>query len=373
MDHFDGGVIKAIYVRTGEMVTAGQPLARLEQPGLAADAREVAQRLQELAADIARVTDLLRDAEFIANHAAKRAQATGTTVVGGGYAKAQHSLFLARQAILAERINHRRAAVAAARGLKQNAETRVALSDRSLDRFQQLYDRGVASEAQFLSQTEETETVRADLLSAGVEMTRAQNKFTEAEAAYAEAALAYREQRLERLHDLQKEERLLRLRSEDLVARSARLELTAPEAGVVQSISVSTIGEVVPPGGTVFELLPTSETLVAVIKISPKDIGHIQTGAVVRIKPSTFDARRFGHVTGVIERISPTTVIEEREEPFFKTVVRLEADYIGEGVYRRHLRAGMIVSAEVQTASRTVLSYLLKPINRSLEKSLTER
>ena len=375
VDHFDGGVIRELYVSAGETVVAGQSLAKLEQPGLAADTREVSQRLTEVNADISRLTELLRDAEEVAERAlntgaSERPAAPGRADI---YADAQHSLFLARQSILAERVNHRRAAIDAAQGLQENATNRAVLSDRALARFQRLFERGVVSESQFLEQSEETETVHSGLLTANVEMARAQNEFAEAEAAYREAALAYREQHLERLHLLQQEQRLLRVQADDLAARTARLELRAPEAGVIQSVSVSTVGEVVSPGGTVFELLPTSETLVAVIKINPKDIGHIHEGAMVRVKPSTFDARRFGHVSGVIERISPTTVIADREEPFFKTVIRLDDDHIGSGIYRRQLRAGMIVSAEVQTASRTVLSYLLKPINRSLERSLTER
>ncbi|MGB0851646.1 MAG: HlyD family type I secretion periplasmic adaptor subunit [Pikeienuella sp.] len=373
VDHFDGGIIRSVHVDAGDVVQAGQLLAKLDQPGLAAQTREAAQRLEEVSADIQRLNQLLADADNppdLVRDQQVIAEKSGAEDV---YSIAQHHLFLSRQAILAERVTHRSAAVTVARDLKQNAATRVALSDRSLARFKRLYDRGVVSEAQFLDQTEVTAAVRANLMEAEVEVARARIEQKEAEAALAEARLAYREEHLERLHELQKEQRLLIVKMGDLATRSARLELTAPEAGIVQSVLVSTVGEVVSPGGTVFELLPTSETLVAVVKISPKDIGHLEPGASVRIKPSTFDARRFGEVTGVIASISPTTVNEPPEEPYFKTIVKLDSDHIGQGALRRQLRAGMIVSAEIQTASRSVLSYLLKPINRSLEKSLTER
>lgn len=183
VDHFDGGVVRVISVRAGEAVHAGQVLARLEQPGLAADSREVAQRLMEVSADIARVTELLRDAEAVTRgDALEGLSQLGTnkneTGSDSGYAQTQHNLFLARQAMLAERVKHRRAGVRAAQGLQANAFKRVSLSDRALLRFQHLLDRGVASEAQFLEQTEETETVRSDLLSAEVELARARNEFS---------------------------------------------------------------------------------------------------------------------------------------------------------------------------------------------------
>ena len=218
-----------------------------------------------------------------------------------------------------------------------------------------------------------TETVRADLIGAEVALADAETALAEAVAALAEADLAYREENLKALYVALQEVERLSLLLEEIEGREGRLVVRAPEAGIVQTAAYGAAGEVVPPGGAMFELLPTDQRLVAIVRLSPDDIGHVAPGQAVILKPTTYDARRYGELTGRIESISPTSVTPEQKEPYFRTVVALDDDHIGSGVFRRPVRAGLVVSAEIQTARRTVLEYLLKPIERSLNHAMTER
>lgn len=376
VDHFDGGFVRSVHVAPGDEVEKGQLLAVLSQPGLTAERDELARQLADVEHDAARLLRLL------ANGAPEPGAAFSVSAgVGAGveprsladYAAAQAELFVARERILEDRVRQRKAAIAAAARLRDNAADRMGLNMKVLARLEALEGKGVVSPAQLLAQTDVAESVRAELLDAEVRRIRAESDHQDAVAALDEARLALREEHLAALRDLERERQRLSLTLAETEARIGRLTIRAPESGVIQSAAIGGPGEVAPPGGTVFELLPTGQRLVAIVRIAPADIGHIAPGHAVKLKPTTFDARRYGDVTGRIESVSPTSVVSEREEPYFRTTVALDSVHIGEGAWRRRLRAGMVVAAEIETDRRTVLEYLLKPINRSLDRSLTER
>ncbi len=188
-----------------------------------------------------------------------------------------------------------------------------------------------------------------------------------------EAYLAFQEEHLATLNDLERSRNLAQLKLDGLIAQRERQVVRAPESGAIQSSFVTTIGEVVPSGGTLFELLPSDKRLVAVAKIDPKDVGHVRVGSSVVVKVTTFDARRYGEIQGSIELISPTSIVPENAAAFYKAVISLENNTIGEGANERLLRAGMTLNAEIETSKRTVLNYLLKPIQNAFARSLAER
>ncbi len=368
VDHLDGGVVAEILVREGEPVLAGAPLARLEQPRLRTERDETVRQLDSAQAEAARLRAVLAGEVPVATLASAD---PGAAIAD--YAVAQHALHRARMAMLGERIEARRAGVLAARRLRDNAASRVELNEGNVARMEALSAKGLVSEVQMTRQRDVTETVRAELIGAEVALADAETALAEAEAALSEADLAYREENLKALYVALQEVERLSLLLEEVAGREGRLIVRAPEAGIVQTAAYGAAGEVVPPGGAMFEILPTDQRLVAIIRLSPDDIGHVAPGQAVVLKPTTYDARRYGDLTGRIESISPTSVTPEQKEPYFRTVVALDDDHIGSGAFRRPVRAGLVVSAEIQTARRTVLEYLLKPIERSLNHAMTER
>lgn len=369
IDHLDGGVLRESLVRPGDAVEAGVVLARLDQPRLFAEREEALRRLRALDAEAARLRVLVVGEPV----AAAPAEAAGPGTPIGDYAAAQATLHLARQDVLGDRIEARRAGLGAARRLRDNAAARVALNESNEARMMSLAAKGLVSEVQMTRQRDLTESVRAEMIEAEAALADAETALAEAEAARRELDLAWREEHLKALHEVAEESQRIALALEEIEGRIGRLELRAPEAGVIQTAAAMAPGEVTPPGGTLFELLPTGQRLVAIIRISPDDIGHIAPGQKVKLKPTTYDARRFGDLAGRIETISPTSFAPEQEEPYFRTVVALDDPHVGAGADRRPIRAGMVVAAEIETTRRTVLAWLLKPIQRSLDMAMTER
>jgi adhesin transport system membrane fusion protein len=154
-----------------------------------------------------------------------------------------------------------------------------------------------------------------------------------------------------------------------------RLTLRSPMRGVVKNIEVSTIGGVIPPNGKIMEIVPLDDRLLIEARIAPRDIAFIHPGQRASVKITAYDYSIFGGLEGQVTTISPDTIRDEvkPEIHFYRVFIRTEADALVNKAGKRFpIGPGMIATADIHTGSKTVLQYLLKPLNRARE-ALRER
>lgn len=155
----------------------------------------------------------------------------------------------------------------------------------------------------------------------------------------------------------------------------SRLQLRSPVKGVVKNIEVSTVGGVIPPNGRLMEIIPLDDQLLVEARMSPRDIAFIHPGQKATVKITAYDYAIYGGLDGEVSSISPDTIQDEvkRDEHYYRVFVRTRTNAL---VTRngKHLPIvpGMVATVDVHTGSKTVLDYLLKPMNRAKE-ALRER
>lgn len=157
-----------------------------------------------------------------------------------------------------------------------------------------------------------------------------------------------------------------------LQARVERLDVRVPATGLVKGLRINTIGEIVKPAEPLMEVVPTDEQLVVEARISPSDIGRVRVGQPVKVKVSSFDYGRYGAVSGTLESVSATTFEGPQQEKYYKGRVQLEHNYVGTE-HHLQIMPGMTVQAGIITGKKTILAYLLMPIQRALENGMSER
>lgn len=157
-----------------------------------------------------------------------------------------------------------------------------------------------------------------------------------------------------------------------LTGRVDRLEIRAPVSGLVKGLKVNTIGEVVKPGDPLMEIVPTAETLVVEARISPTDIGHVAVGQKVKVKVSSFDYGRFGGVEGQLDFITATTFDGTAGEKYYRGRIALSQNHVGSHT-QFQIMPGMTVNAGIITGKKTILGYLLKPVQRALQDGFSEK
>jgi adhesin transport system membrane fusion protein len=157
--------------------------------------------------------------------------------------------------------------------------------------------------------------------------------------------------------------------------------LTAPIAGVVKYLKVTTIGGVLRAGDELMQISPTEGDLVFEVKIKPSDIGQLIIGLPTSIKLDAFDYSIYGALEGTLTYLSSDTLTEQgangQTNTYYRALVRLDAERA-----RTHpnpklvdvvLKPGMTATVDIRTGKRSVLKYLAKPVYKAFDGAMNER
>ncbi len=160
------------------------------------------------------------------------------------------------------------------------------------------------------------------------------------------------------------------------------LELRAPQAGIVKELATTTIGAVVEPGTVLVSLVPQHEPLKAEVLIENKDIGFVAVGQAVRLKLAAYEFQKYGFLEGTVQTISADASTDDPPRdgsaappagPAFKALIELKDQRLGWGRQGLPIGAGMQLTAEIVQGKRTVLEYLLSPVQRVTGEAAMER
>ena len=151
-----------------------------------------------------------------------------------------------------------------------------------------------------------------------------------------------------------------------------RTVLQSPMRGVVNNVSVTTIGGVVRPGEEILQIIPLDEELFVEARVKPENIANIRPGQEATIKLSAYDYTIFGTLKGRVDVISADTFKDERSRAedgnaHYKVRVRVDMGGLTDKQARIEIRPGMQAQVELHTGEKKVLQYLLKPLYKSRE------
>jgi len=155
--------------------------------------------------------------------------------------------------------------------------------------------------------------------------------------------------------------------------RSRLMHLTAPVGGVVQQLTVHTVGGVVTPAQALMVIVPYDNTLEVEAMLPNKDIGFVNIGQDAEVKVEAFPFTKYGILHGKISQVSSDAIADEKLGLIYATKVKLDKDvlYVGNKIVR--LMPGMAVTVEVKTGTRRVIEYFLSPLIQYSSESLRER
>lgn len=225
-------------------------------------------------------------------------------------------------------------------------------------------------------------TAEGEVLRLREEIRLATDALEESERRLASLDTQQRQEALDELGTVATEQEQVKNALGKLQDRVVRLEVRAPATGIVQELKVHTKGEVVTPGGLLMRVVPVNDVLEAHVRISPNDIGHIQTGDPVKLKVSSYEFTRFGTLDGTLVQVSPTTFTDESTatgnnkdtaKVYYLGIVRLARNHVGKKDGENLVLPGMSVEANIVTGNKTLLQYVLGPVYRSLAAAFKER
>jgi HlyD family secretion protein len=152
-----------------------------------------------------------------------------------------------------------------------------------------------------------------------------------------------------------------------------RIDIRAPQDGMVLQSTVHTVGGVITAGDTVMLIVPESDNLSVEAKINPQDIDQLRIGQKTLLRLPALNQRTTPELNGAVSRISPDTTVDQRTGQSFYTIrVSLPPEEVAR-LGEVKLIPGMPVEAFVQTGERTMISYLAKPLSDQLMRAFREK
>jgi hemolysin D len=368
----EAGVVRAISVRDGQKVKAGDVLVELDTTTTVADRDRLQRELWEAQADVARVMATLAGRRTLALDAdlppeiGRNQQAMLSSRI------AEHD---ARAASLQADVTRRQAERDTVGASIAQLRVGLPLVRKKYAMREDLARTGHITEAGLIDS-------RLELLNLERDLALQENRLKEADAslhaARRQLAQAESEFRARTQAELMEVTKRRESASQELIKASQRRELQilrAPIDGVVQQLSVSTIGGVVTQAQALLAIVPEQAPLEVEAQVLNRDIGHVKVGQRVINKVETFDFTRYGYIEGTVLWVGTDAVNDPRLGPVYPIRVKLAEAETPSAVNGRKgaVTAGMNVTADLRTDERRLIEYFLAPLLRSSQEALRER
>jgi HlyD family secretion protein len=180
--------------------------------------------------------------------------------------------------------------------------------------------------------------------------------------------------------------RKLRDELEKIEHKAGLLALRAPQRGVIKDLATHTVGTVVSPGTVLMTLVPHDEPLQAEVYVKNEDVGFVHRDQRVKLKLSAYPFQKYGMIDGTVVHVGPDAADQPAAsgksggDPSegmpglrYKALVRLDAQHLETDGNRLRLSPGMQVIAEIHQGQRTVMEYLLSPVQKAWQEAGRER
>ncbi|MCW2248793.1 HlyD family type I secretion membrane fusion protein [Azospirillum fermentarium] len=377
VQHLDGGIVAEILVREGDRVAAGQPLMRLDDLETRSTIALLDGQVWALAAQEARLAAERDGADAVAfpdDLTARAGDRAVAEILAG-----QRRIFASRRTslegraeVIRQRIAQQQAQIAALEAQRAAGRGQLALIAEEIAGVEAMVRQGLERKPRLLAlqrQRVDLEGQQGDLA----------NRIAQAREAIAQAELEILGLRDDRQSEIATELRDVQVRlAESREKRSAaavrqgRRDVAAPVAGVVMKLRHFAPGAVVAPGGDILDLVPQDDPLVIDARVSPTDIDVVRAGLPAKVVLSAFKSRTTPQLAGSVTRVSADALTDDRTgAPYYLARVEVDAGELAalDGV---RLQPGMPAEALILTGERTLLRYLLQPIEDSFRRAFRE-
>lgn len=374
----DGGVVGAITVRDGDRVAAGEVLVRLDDTLTRANLAIVEDQIRHL---VARRMRLIGERDGAARLAVPEELQPADDPSGRAAAlvAAEQSLFKARRDLGAGQKRQLEARIAQihreVEGLAERRDAKteeLAWNARELESVTTLHGKELAT----LGQVAELSRLRAQLTGEHgqfiAEIARAEARIAETELAIIEIDQQRQAEAMASLREI--DFRLAQLAEQRIAAfeRLQGMEVHAPQAGVVHDLAVHTLGGVVAPGETLMQIVPSSDALVAEMRLRPRDIDQVHTGEPAVLRLTAFNQRTTPELTGTVAQVSADVLVDAASgESWYTARIALDPASVAK-LGGLQLVPGMPVEVFIHTEPRLAISYFLKPLQDQLMRAFRE-
>ena len=377
VQHLDGGIIRAIHVREGSKVKAGQPLLTLDD----ADAR-LSVSVYQSQSDALRAEQAALEAQLLQKPAIEFPAdilARADEPIVGSILRSQRAAFearrsnvLGRQAQLGEQIGQLREELSGGSAGSAARSEQLRLLDEEIGDLEAMFAKGYATKGRLLALKRAAAQLRGERASLYAEGSKLRTKQSEVRILSLQAERESASEAANALRSIQSQ--LAEVQDKLAAARQVleRTQIRAPVPGVVVGMRPTTVGGVIQAGESLMDVVPGGR-LVVVARVSPRDADRLHVGQVARVRFDASGARSAPVVEGRLQKFSADALTNQQTgEMYFEAEVAVD-EKERRKLSPELLRPGVPATVLIKTGSRTALAFLTAPISRVAFSALREQ
>ena len=378
VQHPTGGVVGELRARDGDVVKSGDIVVRLDDTVTKANLAIVTKNLDAALARAARLEAEQRGLDKISFRPQLADRAADPEVAA--VIASESKLFDVRvtgragqKAQLSERIRQLKEEIEGLSAQERAKEQEIALVQQELSGVRDLYEKRLVQISRLTTLERDAARLNGERAQYIAARAQAKGKITETELQIIQVDRDV-------VSEVSKDLRETNDKIGELIERKVtaedqlrRIDIRAPQDGIVEQSTVHTVGGVITAGDAIMLIVPQTDDLQVEAKVNPQDIDKLQVGQKTLLRLSAFNQRTTPELNGFVSRVSPDVTTEQRTGQSYYTIrVSMPPQEIAR-LGDVKLIPGMPVEAFVQTGERTLISYLMKPLSDQLMRTFREK
>ena len=379
IQHLNGGVIRDVVVKEGQMVKAGDVLIELDESVSKANYESIRQNYMGQRAAESRLLAEQQGLSQIAFHSDLVKNASDPLVAQ--HMQSQNQVFISRRASLEaelqaaqENIEGQKAQFASTTLMLQNRQAQAALQEQQVASIRALAEQGYAPKNQVLQLEQSQSELKSLMADLQGNLNRIQRSQAEVTQRMAQRRQDYMKEVSTQLADVRREVQSGQEKLKAVTEELARTQIKSPVDGQVIGMAVSSVGGVVSPGQRLMDIVPQGEALLVDAKIPPHIIDKVHTGQTVEVRFSTF-ANSPGLVLDATLLSLSSDVVNEQTPMGMQMYYLARVQISPKGTAAlgsRVMQPGMPAEVLIKTGERTFMTYLLHPLTKRIAASMKE-
>ncbi|TIL25182.1 MAG: HlyD family type I secretion periplasmic adaptor subunit [Mesorhizobium sp.] len=372
----EAGVVQEIAVKIGQVVRKNDLIIRLDNTLNTSSLGEQQAKSRALEVRIARLKY-----EQSGNLAGPFPCPAGIQSIAPQICDNEQKLLTARRenfdnklSVLKSRLDQREKELDEAAANSERLTRNLAVSDQEAKLVGSMVKKGLMARTEQIRVEREQTELNGQLNLSGETVKKIRSTITEAQLQVEELGLQLQQEALDELTQALAELSVVDETIRGATDKVARTDIRSPVDGIVNTLELNTVGAFVQPGSVVAGIVPTSETLLVEARVSPRDVAFIRPDQEALIKVTAYDFSIFGGIEGKVSNITADSLVDEKTgEPFYQVRVATDKSTLERDGKAYSIIPGMICSVDIKTGRKTILSYLLKPINKARQEAMSER
>ncbi|MCX7075769.1 MAG: HlyD family type I secretion periplasmic adaptor subunit [Methylococcales bacterium] len=376
IQHLDGGIVKELIAKDGDIVSEGDILLTLDGSEIKAQLEILRGQQITFAAQVARLT-AERDRLGLVNYPKEVQNLSDARVVEAQ--QSENQIFNARKnahegevSVLNQRISQLNSRIQGLQGQKTSKqELKASYSEEAKD-LRELLAEGFADKQRLRDLERSLSASTGEIASLSSEIASSEMQIGETRLQILQIQKQFQEEVANKLSEVQAQLYDINQRLTATIDKVNRIQIKAPSAGRVMGLSIHNVGGVITPGRPILDIVPQGEELIIDARVSPMDIDRVHVGLVAEVRFSAFKQALTPKMMGKLTILSADKLTDERTgAPYYSAKIELTPDSYAK-LGDMELLPGMPADVLINTGERTVFEYLMQPITNAFARAFIE-